>query len=99
LRVCFIRKSLTKTYITGLGAGWYLPSIDELGLLYDNRYSVQKGLRAVTSSSTTPLSNTARYWSSTEYDSTFAYFFNFYYGSANVNSKPITYTVRGVRAF
>ena len=38
--------SPAKTYIQTLGAGWYLPSIDELGLLYYNRFSAQKGLRA-----------------------------------------------------
>ena len=84
------------TYITSLGAGWYLPSIDELGLLYYNRYSAQKGLRA---GSHTLLSNTAYYWSSTEYNATNAYYFNFFGGYADGNTKTNTFTVRGVRAF
>ena len=84
------------TYITSLGAGWYLPSIDELGLLYYNRYSAQKGLRA---GSHTLLSNTAYYWSSTEYNATFAYSFFFNFGYANNDVKTNTATVRGVRAF
>ena len=84
------------TYITGLGAGWYLPSIDELGLLYYNRYSAQKGLRA---GSHTLLSNTAYYWSSTEYNATNAYYFNFFNGYADGYTKTNTFTVRGVRAF
>ena len=84
------------TYITGLGAGWYLPSIDELGLLYYNRYSVQKALRA---GGSTLLSNTAHYWSSTEYGASNAYSFYFYGGYANYNTKTVTSTVRGVRAF
>ena len=84
------------TYITGLGAGWYLPSIDELGLLYYNRYSVQKALRA---GGSTLLSNTAYYWSSTEYLATNAYFFYFSGGYAFTNHKTNTNTVRGVRAF
>jgi hypothetical protein len=84
------------TYVTGLGAGWYLPSIDELGLLYYNRYSAQKGLRTL---GTTLLSNTAYYWSSTEFDASNAYSFFFYNGSANANYKADTFTVRGVRAF
>jgi len=67
------------TYIAGLGAGWYLPSIDELGLLYYNRYSVQKALRA---GGSTLLSNTANYWSSTEYSATIAYSFHFNLGYA-----------------
>lgn len=84
------------TYIAGLGAGWYLPSIDELGLLYYNRYSAQKGLRA---GSHTLLSRTATYWSSTEANATSAANFYFYDGSASSAGKASTATVRGVRAF
>ena len=84
------------TYITSLGAGWYLPSIDELGLLYYNRYSAQKGLRA---GSHTLLSNTAFYWSSTEFNAASASTFNFYLGYATNGNKTNTITVRGVRAF
>ncbi|WP_353169163.1 hypothetical protein [Flavobacterium sp.] len=84
------------TYIAGLGAGWYLPSVDELGLLYYNRYSAQKGLRA---GGNTLISNTGNYWSSTENGATIAYIFNFYYDSANLFPKTSTATVRGVRAF
>jgi len=85
------------TYVTGLGAGWYLPSIDELGLLYYNRYSAQKGLRTL---GNTLLSNTANYWSSTEYNASNAYAFYFLNGSASTPNKPnTTVSVRGVRAF
>ncbi|EOG6896192.1 Legionella vir region protein [Flavobacterium psychrophilum] len=84
------------TYIAGLGAGWYLPSIDELGLLYYNRYSAQKGLRA---GGNTLLSKTSFYWSSTEYSATLAYFFYFNYGNASTTNKTFTNSVRGVRAF
>ena len=84
------------TYITSLGAGWYLPSIDELGLLYYNRYSAQKGLRA---GSHTLLSNTAFYWSSTEYLNTDAWTFGFYTGDAGAYYKLNTYSVRAVQAF
>jgi hypothetical protein len=84
------------TYIASLGIGWYLPSIDELGLLYYNRYSAQKGLRA---GGNTLLSSVASYWSSTEYNATSAYTFNFFNGVAATNAKTNTFTVRGVRAF
>jgi hypothetical protein len=85
------------TYIATLGAGWYLPSIDELGLLYYNRYSAQKGLRA---GGNTLLSNTVAYWSSTEFNATAAYFFLFANGSAaNTNNKTNAYAVRGVKSF
>jgi len=84
------------TYIATLGAGWYLPSIDELGLLYYNRYSAQKGLR---SGGNTLLSNTAFYWSSFEYDATIGYFFFFSDGYASAQDKVVTQRVRGVKAF
>jgi hypothetical protein len=84
------------TYIATLGAGWYLPSIDELGLLYYNRYSAQKGLRT---GGNTLLSNTAEYWSSSEYDANLAWYFSFYDGYAVNNGKVGTYYVRAIRAF
>jgi hypothetical protein len=86
------------TYIVGLGAGWYLPSIDELGLLYYNRYSAQKGLRT---GGNTLLSSTAYYWSSTEFTAfnEYAYYFYFSSGVVYSNFKTNTYSVRGVRAF
>jgi hypothetical protein len=88
--------SAAANYVTGLGTGWYLPSIDELGLLYYNRYNAQKGLRA---GGNTLLSNTTYYWSSTEYNATFASVFTFTQGSAYNDGKTYTGTVRGVRAF
>ena len=87
-------------YITSLGAGWYLPSIDELTLLYNNRYNVQKALRA---GSYSLLSNTGVYWSSTEFDNYNAYGFTFggagNGGSSYPDDKTNPFTVRGVRAF
>ena len=89
--------SPAKTYIATLGTGWYLPSIDELGLLYYNRYSAQKGLRA---GGNTLLSNAANYWSSTEYTAaTHARTFDFFGGCASYRDKTLTIIVRGVRAF
>ena len=74
--------SAAATYVTGLGAGWYLPSIDELALLYYNRFSANKALRA---GGFTLLGYDAFYWSSLEYitsstTSTGAFYFNFIFG-------------------
>ena len=88
--------SPAKTYIQTLGAGWYLPSIDELGLLYYNRFETNKALYT---GGNTLLSNTAFYWSSTEYNAALAYGFNFGNGYADANLKTNASTVRGVRAF
>ena len=87
------------TYIASLGAGWYLPSVDELGLLFYNRYSAQKGLRLGGSTLLQSNSLTSWYWSSSEYDAIGAFRFSFLYGPADVNSKATTCYVRGVRAF
>jgi hypothetical protein len=88
--------SPAKTYIATLGAGWYLPSIDELALLYYNRVTVQKALRA---GSNTLLSTNLGYWSSTESTATTAYAFEWANGRAMEYNKTGPNTVRGVRAF
>jgi hypothetical protein len=91
--------SAAATYVTGLGAGWYLPSIDELNRLYNNRDHANKALRA---GGFTLLSAIATYWSSTEANApnaTVAFAFNFNVGNANFTPKDRTLSVRGVRAF
>lgn len=88
--------SAAATYVNGLGAGWYLPSIDELSLLWHNRFTTNKALNAGTF---TLLSNTAHYWSSTEYYTTNAFLFLFANGYAFTNGKSNTGSVRAVRAF
>ena len=88
--------SPAKTWVTGLGADWYLPSIDEFSLLWHNRYHVNKTAR---SSGYTLLSTMTNYWSSTEHDATYAYYFDFLFGGPSSNAKTNTYSVRGVRAF
>jgi hypothetical protein len=92
-----ITGSPAASYIAGLGAGWYLPSIDELGKLFNNRIETNK---ALFTSGNTLLSNTASYWSSTEYSAGFACFFTLYYGNTNYYYfKTNTLPVRGVKAF
>jgi len=89
--------SAAATYIATLGAGWYLPSIDELSLLWQSRFTSNKALNT---GGFTLLSTTAIYWSSTEYLATYAFGFGFDYGSAYFFfNKESIYSVRGVRAF
>jgi hypothetical protein len=83
-------------YIMGLGAGWYLPSIDELSLLWQARFHVNK---AMNSGGFTLLSNTANYWSSTEIVENGAWFFQFTYASAAYSFKTTSLNLRAVRAF
>jgi len=88
--------SPAKTWVTSLGADWYLPSIDELSLLWHNRFHANKGLN---DAGATLLSNTASCWSSTEYSASIAFIFNFNLGNTSNDYKANTYSVRAVRAF
>lgn len=87
------------TYIATLGAGWYLPSVDELSLLYYNRYSAQKGLRLGGYTLLQSNSTESWYWCSNEYDAINSFRFSFLYGPPDVNSKETVCYVRAVRAF
>ncbi len=75
-------------YLTVTKSDWFLPSLGELKLMYDNLLEAGVGGFAYN-----------YYWSSTEGSSGSAWFQNFFYGGqANVN-KDLTYRVRAVRAF
>jgi hypothetical protein len=76
---------------------WYLPSIDEMSLLYHSRFHVNAALSA---GGHTLLSNTMEYWSSTEANAANAHNFHFLYGSAYLaTNKSNSYNVRAIRAF
>lgn len=87
-------------YVNGLTDGgftdWYLPSIDELSILWHNRFHANNALNA---GGFTLLSNNAIYWSSTELNASNAFNFGFDLGFTNVTNKTFTYSVRAVRAF
>ena len=75
---------------------WYLPSKFELNLMYTNKATIN------TTASANGGSNfsTGTYWSSTEYDNTYAWYQFFDDGSQNAYNKNITVVdVRAVRAF
>ncbi len=91
--------SSAAAYIATLGAGWYLPSVDELGLLFYNRYSAQKGLRLGGNTLLQWNSLTAWYWSSSEYDASYAFRYSFLDGVADQNIKTTACYVRAVRSF
>lgn len=85
------------TYIASLGNGWYLPVLDELRLLFFNRYLINKALFA---GGNNVLSSSA-YWTSIEVSPNFtqATSFRFDAGLPSPYSKTITNGVRGVKAF
>jgi hypothetical protein len=80
---------------TGVYSNWYLPSKDELQLMYINKAAIN----------TTAVANGADifeefyYWSSTEFDSDRAWRQNFSNGNQYDYSKNFTNYVRAVRAF
>jgi hypothetical protein len=82
---------------------WYLPSIDELSLLWHSRFNVNKSLSTIGGATVLPLSDSAPsavyYWSSTELDNNGGSIFDFRDGNANVYVKGNPNSVRAVRAF
>jgi len=75
---------------------WYLPSIDEISLLYQNRFHVHKSFSTIVGASN--IAN-AFYWSSTEANSGNAYLFNFVFAQTSTNNKSNTHYVRAIRTF
>ena len=86
------------SYVTGLGVGWYVPSIDELRLLSNNRFIVNKTARA---GGYTLLNTLSDYWSSTEADATRAFYVSFFdnYPGYTFSPKESPSRIRAVRAF
>ena len=82
--------------VSGGQSDWYLPSIQELNMLWNNYYTVTRALSQI--SGATQLSNSA-YWSSSEYGGSYAWYFGFYDGNTHLGSKSTTNCVRAVRAF
>ena len=77
--------------------GWYLPAIGQLNLLYGNLVEVNDGLAAA-GGTTFVMNSSWSYWSSTEYDSSWAWCLS---NSGNLygTSKNNTYRARGVHNF
>ena len=75
---------------------WYLPSIQELNMLWNNYYTVARSISQIAGA--TQLGSNV-YWSSSEYNASNALSFGFSSGYANIYIKNYTYYVRAVRAF
>jgi hypothetical protein len=78
---------------------WYLPSILELHSLWNNYYSVCRGFSQIPGA--TELDATL-YWSSTEKNTGFTWYFDFDNEDGDANgsiSKSNTYRVRAIRSF
>jgi len=90
--------TLCNSYTGGSQTDWYLPANWELNLLYNSAFLINTKLENDGDTNTNGLSF-GGYWSSTEYNSGNAWFYNFSYGNASIDGKSYTYRVRAVRAF
>jgi hypothetical protein len=81
---------------------WYLPAIDELSLLWQNKFNVNRTLSG--SSSFGTISGATQigfniYWSSTEFAMDSALMYSFWIGISQDNNKADLHYVRAVRKF
>jgi len=83
-----IAAKLAADYRGGGKSDWFLPSKDELSLMYENLYLTGVGGFAVD-----------YYWSSSEIDDYYAWHQSFYDGLQSYGNKSVTYGVLAVRAF
>lgn len=74
---------------------WYLPAIDELSKIWQNRWDIAQG---IATASGTQLEFTL-YWASTEDNLTTAWGFNFISGISSIRPKANSLYVRAVRKF
>ena len=74
---------------------WYLPSINELDLLFKNMFNVNKTLATIVGADQINLTN--GYWSSTEANANNAYYMG--NGYSVTASKATSYYVRAIRQF
>ena len=88
--------SLCLNSTNGGQSDWYLPSVQELNILWNNYYTVARSFSQIIGAT---QMTSAYYWSSTEFGSYFAWYFLFTNGDASYSSKSTTYCVRAVRAF
>jgi hypothetical protein len=90
-------------YSVGAINDWYLPAIDELNLLYNNKFNVDRTLSGNSSIGIIPGTptqiGTGGYWSSTEIAFSSAAYFNFGNGQSQFFNKSGLFTVRAVRKF
>ena len=92
------------SYLTATKSDWFLPSLGELKLMYDNLLEAGVGgfasnLRSDMACFMVDCNFSNFYWSSTEYDSGNAWYLSFLDGIQQYLTKNSTVEVRAVRAF
>jgi hypothetical protein len=82
--------------VIGGQSDWYLPSTDEISLLWHNRFNVNKTLSSIGGANELLW---AYYWSSNQHIGSTAWSFNFNIGSAFSTNKSDINLIRAIRAF
>lgn len=85
-------------YGTGVYDDWFLPSLEQLNILYRAKYQVNKTIDTDGNSSTTLLQRMT-YWTSTEATNTYALFVRFDQGTVGQSLKTASNQVRAIRSF
>lgn len=92
--------SPAKDWITAnFSSEWYLPSVDELSLLFQNLFFVDATIRENSYTPITATVATDYYWSSNEINSTQARTFSFYSNYWNSGGKTNDRLLRAIRSF
>ena len=86
-------------YGTGVYGDWYMPSMKELSMMYQQQWIINKSIQTAPPMGWNILSNSL-YWSSTEYDANNTWALNCGTGVSGYFLKAVaTAWVRGVRSF
>ena len=88
---------LCASYTGGGFSDWYMPSLDEMSLMDNVKYIINKTLTEDGDALTTPLADD--YWTSTEYSTDQGWFFSFVKGGSDIWGKDTPFGLRPVRAF
>lgn len=88
--------SPAKDWVFQGGSEWYLPSIDELNILRQNRFFVNQTLQ---NQGLTPIGVGVALWSSTELSNTNAYRVNFLTGAGVSTTKTTASLIYRIRQF
>jgi trimeric autotransporter adhesin len=93
----FLTNSTSKDWVTAnFSNDWFIPSIDELLILFNARMHVNKALHV---GGHTQMAINNSYWSSFEYDSTAGMYLHFSNASTGAAAKATNMLVRAVRRF
>lgn len=74
-------------YCRGMGPDWYLPSVAELALIYNNKASLGTSYSCVA----------VKYWSATQGNTGISWYVDFSNGSNGTDNKLIYFRLRCVR--